>query len=71
MSCATSDLEVQEEGEEVVVVVAVVVETRKNEDHWRKVAEVAVSKLNLCGRIIQEDPDPFNPVRAFSCFFSG
>lgn len=52
MSFATSDLEVQEE----VVAVAAAVGTMKNEHNKRKVVvEVvaAVSKLNLCGRIIK------------------
>lgn len=54
MSFVTSDLEVQE------VEVEVVAETMRNEHHWRKVV-VAVSKHNLCGRIIQEKPNLFNP----------
>ncbi len=73
MSCATSDLEAPEEEEEEEE--EEVVETRRNEHHWRKVVEVAaVSKLNLCGRIIQENPDLFSHfmlqlyLRAFSCF---
>lgn len=54
MSFATSDLEVQEE------VVAAAVGTMKNEHHKRKVVVAAVSKLNLCGRIIKEEPDLFD-----------
>lgn len=57
MSFATSDLEVQEE------VAVVAVGTMKNEHYKRKVVAVvvaAVSKLNLCGRIIKEEPDLFD-----------
>lgn len=46
MSYDTFDLEAQ-------VMEVVGVEARRNEERWRKAVEVVVSKLSLCGRIIQ------------------